>query len=345
MSRPVCYRFGWKHGSDPAVDRRSFVTLIGGAVAWPIAAYAQKVMPVIGYLSPGTAQMYARSRGAFLNGLAEIGYIEGRNIAIEYLWAEGQYDRLSSLADELVRRQVAVIVTGGSTPAALAARAATETIPIVFVLGSDPVQFGLVKTLSRPGGNVTGVTNLDIELITKTFELLHDLVPAATTIGVLVNPNNSVYEAQTREARIAATNLKVHLLILNVTGQSDIETAFANIAERQPGALVVTGDSFFAGTAARDQIITLAAHHAVPTIYPFRVFAESGGLMAYGTNTTDAYRLAGVYAGRILNGENPADLPVQQPSKIELYINLKTAQALGLAVPQTLLARADEVIE
>jgi putative ABC transport system substrate-binding protein len=326
--------------------RREFMTLLGGAAAWPLAARGQQpAVPVVGCLSPGAAEFSPRTHGAFLNALAEIGYVGGRNVAIEYRWAEGQYDRLSRLAGELVRRQVAVLVTAGGTPTALAAKAATDTIPIVFILGSDPVQFGLVKALSRPGGNVTGVTVLDIELITKAFGLLHELVPTTTTIGVLVNPNNITYEAQTSEARIAASNLGVHLLILNVSSQSEIETAFSRLVEQRVGALLVTGDTFFSNTAARDEIIALAAHHGVPAVYPFPLFAEAGGLMSYGTNTVDAFRLAGLYAGRVLKGENPADLPVQQATKIEFYINLKTAKALGLDLPGSILARADEVIE
>ena len=328
------------------MTRRDFMTLLGGAaVGWPLVAHAQQpAIPLVGYLGPGTFESARSFRASFLDGLAETGYVEGRNVAIEYRWAEGQYDRLPSLAGELVRHQAAVIVTGGATPTALAAKAATETIPIVFVLGSDPVQFGLVKSLARPGGNVTGVTVLDVELIPKAFELLHELVPATTTIGVLVNPNNLLIEAQTTGSQIAARNLGVHLLVLNASNQSEIETAFTTLVEQRAGALLVTGEPLFFG-AARDQLIALAARHAVPTVYQFRQLTAAGGLMSYGTSLADAQRISGVYAGRILRGEKPADLPVQQSTRVELSINLKTAEALGLTVPPSLLARADEVIE
>jgi putative ABC transport system substrate-binding protein len=323
--------------------RREFITLLGSATAWPLTARAQQpAIPVVGYLSPGTLVSANPFRAAFLDGLMETGYVEGRNVAIEYLWAEGQYDRLLSLAGELVRRQVSVIVTAGATPTALAAKAATETIPIVFVLGSDPVQFGLVKSLARPGGNVTGVTVLDVDLIAKAFEMLHELVPAATTIGVLVNPNNLTVEAQKRGSQIAARNLGVHLLVLNARSQSEIGAAFTTLVEQRVGALLVTGEPFFFG-AARDQLITLAALHAVPTVY--QNLTAPDGLMSYGTSLADAYRLSGVYTGRILRGEKPGDLPVQQSTRVELAINLKTAKALGLTVPTSILVRADKVIE
>jgi putative ABC transport system substrate-binding protein len=323
--------------------RREFITLLGSATAWPLTARAQQpAIPVVGYLSPGTLVSANPFRAAFLDGLMETGYVEGRNVAIEYLWAEGQYDRLLSLAGELVRRQVSVIVTAGATPTALAAKAATETIPIVFVLGSDPVQFGLVKSLARPGGNVTGVTVLDVDLIAKAFEMLHELVPAATTIGVLVNPNNLTVEAQKRGSQIAARNLGVHLLVLNARSQSEIDAAFTTLVEQRVGALLVTGEPFFFG-AARDQLITLAALHAVPTVYQYLTAPD--GLMSYGTSLADAYRLSGVYTGRILRGEKPGDLPVQQSTRVELAINLKTAKALGLTVPTSILVRADKVIE
>jgi putative ABC transport system substrate-binding protein len=320
------------------------IAALGGAtVAWPLAARAQQpTMPVIGYLGPGALESARPFRAAFLDGLVETGYVEGRNVAIEYRWAEDQYDRLPELAGELVRRQVAVIVTAGATPTALAAKAWTETIPIVFVLGSDPVQFGLVNSLGRPGGNVTGVTVLDVELIAKGFELLHELVPAATTIGVLVNPNNLTIEAQTRGAKIAARILGVHLLVLNASSQSEIEMAFTTLVEQRAGALLVSGEPLFFGTA-RDQLVALAARHAVPTIYQYMTAAD--GLMSYGSRLADAFHIAGVYSGRILRGEKPADLPVQQSTRVELAINLKTAKTLGLTIPTSLLARADEVIE
>jgi putative ABC transport system substrate-binding protein len=323
--------------------RREVMLLIGGATiaARPLRAQ-QSAIPLVGYLGPGAPEPGRPLRAAFFDGLAETGYVDGRNVAIEYRFAEGQYDRLPRLAGELVRSQVAIVVTN-STPAALAAKAATETIPIVFVLGSDPVQVGLVKSLARPGGNVTGVTVLDGELIAKAFELLHELVPAATTIGVLVNPNNLLIEAQTRESQIAARALGVHLLVLNASSQSEIETAFTKLVEQRAGALLVSGEAFF--VTARDQLVALAARHAVPTLYQFREVTAAGGLMSYGTSLADAHRLVGVYSGRILRGEKPADLPVQQSTRVELVINLKTAEALGLTVPPSILARADEVIE
>jgi putative tryptophan/tyrosine transport system substrate-binding protein len=327
------------------MHRRRFIALLGGAIALPCVAAAQhKAMPVIGYLNPTSPGVAAPATAAFRQGLSEAGYVEGRNVAIEYRWADGKYDRLPSLAGELVSRQVAVIVTGGATPTALAAKAATGTIPIVFVLGSDPVQFDLVKSLARPGGNVTGVTVLDVELIPKAFELLHELVPTAATIAVLVNPNNLLVETQTGGSQIAAHNLGVHLLVLNASSQSEIDTAFTTLVEQRAGALLVTGEPLFFGTA-RDQLIALAARHAVPTIYQFRQLAEAGGLMSYGTSLADAQRISGVYAGRILRGERPADLPVQQSTKVELVINLKTTHALGLTAPPSVLARADEVME
>jgi putative ABC transport system substrate-binding protein len=265
-------------------------------------------------------------------------------VAIEYRWAEDQYDRLPELAGELVRRHVAVIVTGGATPTALAAKAATKTIPIVFVLGSDPVQFGLVNSLGRPGGNVTGVTVLDVELIAKGFELLHQLVPAATTLGVLVNPNNLAIDAQTRGSQIAASSLGVHLLVLKASNQSEVETAFTTLVEQRAGGLLVSGEPLFFGTA-RDQLVALAARHAVPTVYQYPQLTAAGGLMGYGTRLADAFHIGGVYSGRILRGEKPADLPVQLSTRVELAINLKTAKALGLTISTSLLARADEVIE
>src|SRR5215469_321971 len=327
------------------MHRRRFIALLGGAIMLPcVAAAQQQAMPVIGYLNPTSPDVAAPATAAFRQGLREAGYVDGQNVTIEYRWAEGKYDRLPSLAGELVSRKVAVIVTAGATPTALAAKAATETIPIIFVLGSDPVRYGLVKSLARPGGNVTGVTVLDVELVPKAFELLHELVPAATTIAVLVNPNNLLIDAQARGSQIAARNLGVHLVVLNASSQGEIEPAFTTLAEQRVGALLVTGDPLFFG-AARDQLIALAARHAVPTIYQFRQLTEAGGLMSYGTSLADAQRISGVYAGRILRGERPADLPVQQSTKVELVVNLKTAHALSLTVPPLILARADEVIE
>jgi putative tryptophan/tyrosine transport system substrate-binding protein len=327
------------------MQRRQFINAItASAVVWPLSALAQQLTPVIGFLDPTSPDMQSDRLRALRQGLKETGFVEGENVAIQYRWAEGQYDRLPVLAADLVRHPVAVIVTGGGTPTALAAKSATETIPIVFVLGSNPVQFGLVKSLARPGGNATGVTVLDVELIAKGFELLHELVPAATTIGVLVNPSNLLIEAQTSGAQIAARNLGVRLLILNARSQSEIETTFTTLVDQRVSALLVTGEPLFLGTA-KQQLIGLAAHYAVPTVYQYPQFTAAGGLMGYGTSLADAYQISGAYVGRILMGAKPADLPVQLSTKVELAINLKTARALGLTIPPTLLARADEVIE
>jgi len=327
------------------VRRRDLLALLSSTAALsPLLGRAQqKPMPVIGWLSPGSASARP-TRLSFLDGLAETGYVEGTNVTIEYRWAEGQYNRLPGLAADLVRRRVALIITAGATPTALAAKEATETIPIVFVLGSDPVQFGLVRSLARPGGNLTGVTVIDIELIGKAFELLHELIPNAKRVGVLVNPNNLLIDAQTKASRIAAHDLDVDLLILNASNQSEIDLAFTALLEQRAGGLLVTGEPFFFGLV-RDQLIALAARHAIPTIYMYRLFPAAGGLMSYGTSLADGYRIAGIYAGRILRGERPENLPVQQSTRVELTVNLKTAKQLGLSVPQSILARADEVIE
>jgi putative ABC transport system substrate-binding protein len=325
--------------------RRDFIVLMGGAASsplWPRAARAQQRMPVVGYL--GTASLEAEREfvAAFHRGLAETGYVEGRNVAVEYRWAESRNDRLPALAAELVRRQVAVIMTG-STPGALAAKAATQTIPIVFGVGSNPVEIGLVASLNRPGGNLTGVSQLNVDLGAKRLELLHELVPAATQIAVLVNPTNPAGEALLKEAQVAARVLGVRLSALNASSESEIEGAFAMLVGQRAGALLMQGDPVF--IAQRDRIVALAARHAVPAIYQFREFAAAGGLMSYGASITDSYRLAGVYTGRILKGDKPADLPVQQATRFEMVFNLKTAKALGLTVPTSTLLRADEVIE
>jgi len=326
------------------LGRREFIALLGSTAAWPLPVRAQQLRPVIGFLIPTSSDMQSNRLRALREGLKETGFVEGENLAIEYRWAEGQYDRLPGLAAELVSHPVAVIVTVGGTPTALAAKSATETIPIVFVLGSDPVQIGLVKSLARPSGNVTGVTVLDVELIAKGFELLHELIPGATRIGVLVNPKNLLVGAQTRVAQVAARNLGVHLLMVNASSESEIETAFTTLVDQQASALLVTGDTLFHGTV--DKLLSgLAARHAVPTACQYPQFTAAGGLMGYGASLADAFRIGGGYVGRILKGAKPADLPVQQVSKIELAINLKTARALGLSVPPSLLARADEVIE
>ena len=324
--------------------RRQFIALFGGAATWPLAARAQQpVMPVIGFLSAGTSEMARDYVAAFHRSLADGGFVEGRNVGIEYRWIEGQNDRLPALAADLVRRQVAVIVAA-STPAALAAKAATQTIPIAFIVGTDPVGIGLVASLAHPGGNITGVTNLNVELFKKCFELMHSLMPPASTIAVLVNPAN-VAQTATEKATVqdAARALGARVVILNASSPSEIESVFEVLIGQRAGALVVSGEIFFLNQ--RDRLVELAARHAVPTIYAYREFPVAGGLMSYGADFEEPYRLVGVYAGRILKGEKPANLPVQQATKVELVINLKTAKALGLNIPNTLIGRADEVIE
>ena len=319
--------------------------LLGGAITAGRALRAQQPMPVIGYLSIGSPESdnIPPRLTAFRQGLNETGYVEGRNVAIEYLWAQGQYDRLPALATDLVRRQVTVIFAVGGTPPALAARAATSTIPIVFNLGIDPVQSGLVASLNRPGGNITGVVNFTTELAAKRLDLLHELVPKATVAALLVNPTNPVNDPETRSAEDAARTLRMQVHVLRASTPIEIDAAFGALVELRAGLLVVSGDPVL--TNRLDQIVALAAGHAVPAIYLWREFAAAGGLMSYGSNLADNYRQAGVYTGKILNGAKPADLPVQQIVKLELIINLKTARTLGLTVPLTLLGRADEVIE
>jgi putative tryptophan/tyrosine transport system substrate-binding protein len=301
-------------------------------------------MPVIGFLGSASPDAWAGRLLAFRQGLSEIGYVDGKNVAIEYRWAEGQNDRLPAMAADLVRRQVAVIATPGSTPAALAAQAATTTIPIVFSIGGDPVQFGLVASLNRPGGNLTGGTFLSIEVGPKRLELLHELVPMATVVGLLVNPTNpNLAEPTTKNLRAAAHTLGLQLHILNASTDRDFDTVFATLIQLQLGALVIGADPFF--SSRLEQLAALTVRHAVPTVYQSREFTAAGGLMSYGASFTDTFRTAGVYTGRILKGDKPADLPVQQVVKVELILNLKTAKALGLTVPISLLGRADEVIE
>jgi putative ABC transport system substrate-binding protein len=327
--------------------RRDLIALIaGGAATLPLAARAEQPMPVIGWFSAGSAEsdnIPARLI-AFRRGLGEAGYVEGENVAIEYRWAESQYNRAPDLVADLVRRQVSVIFAVGSSPMAFAAKAATTTIPIVFNLGGDPVQLGLVASLNRPGGNVTGVAELATELAGKRLDLLHELVPTAAVVALLVNPTNAANrELETSSLRDVANSLGLQLHVLSASSASEIDAAFATLAELRVGALVVSVDHLF--TSQRTQIVALAARHAVPAIYGWREYPAIGGLMSYGTNLADSYRLAGVYVAKILKGTQPADLPVEQAVKLDLVINLKTANALGLKAPLSLLGRADEVIE
>jgi len=326
------------------MKRREFITLLGGAVAWPVPARAQQpALPVIGLLDGGSADQFANLVGAFRQGLKETGYIEGQNIAIEYRWADGQNDKLPTLAADLVRRQVAVI-SALTTPAALAAKAATTTIPIVFFVAGDPVELGLVASLNRPSGNLTGTTTLTLEVGPKRLELLHEMVPTATVIALLVNPTSpNLAEAQARDLRTAARTLGLQVHVLQASTDNDFDTVFANLAQLRAGGFVISSDSFFFSRS--EQLAALAARHAVPAIYPFREHAAAGGLISYGASLEDSHRLAGIYAGRILKGEKPANLPIQQSTRFELVINIKTAKALGINVPLHLQQIADEVIE
>jgi putative ABC transport system substrate-binding protein len=323
--------------------RREFVTLLGGAAAsWPLAARAQTAArPVIGFLNGASPGGYAAMVAAFADGLKEAGYVDGQNVAIEYHWAEGHYDRLPALAADLVQRQVSVIAAT-STPANLVAKAATRTIPIVFTSAGDPVQVGLVASLSRPGGNVTGVTQLSVEVTSKRLELLHELVPAATRVALLVNPSNPNAETVTKDVRAAAATLGLELSVLRASAEAEFEDAFAALQPRA-GVLVIGTDALFNSRAER--LASLTIRHAVPAIYQYGEFTAAGGLMSYGGSIRDTYRLAGGYTGRILKGAKPAELPVLRSTKVELIINLQAAKALGLAVPTPLLARADQVIE
>jgi putative ABC transport system substrate-binding protein len=325
------------------VKRREFITLLGGAgAAWPVAVQAQQLpMPVIGFLGPVSPAPYATYVSAFQRGLKETGYMEGQNVAIEYRWTENQNDRLPALAAELVRRHVTVITTLAT--GAMAAKAATTTIPIVFLIGEEPVALGLVASLARPGGNSTGINLISGELTAKRMELLREIVPRAARAFVLVNPTGPNAETTMRDVRSAARTMHLDIQVINAGSSHEISAAFDIFARERPDLLFVDIDPFF--TSRRDQLVTLATRHAIPTAYAVREFAEIGGLMSYGASLTDAYRQLGVYTGRILNGEKPADMPVIQPTKFELVINLKAAKALGLDVPPTLLVAADEVIE
>ena len=326
--------------------RRDFIRFIAGsAAAWPLAARAQQpTMPVIGFVHLTSLETNRENLADFRLGLKDTGYNENKNVTIEYRWAQGRNDQLATLVDELVRRPVSVIVALESTNSALAAKAATQTIPVVFMQSADPIQIGLVKSLNQPGGNLTGINLLLAETAGKRLELLLELVPAAKTVAHLGNPSNPVYaEADASEAQVAARAHGVRLLIVNASRPSEIETAFAELVQRQADALHVSADGFL--LTHLDQIVALAARHSVPTVYAFRQAITLGGLMSYGTDFPHAWRQAGVYTGRILKGEKPADLPVQQVTKMELIINLRTAKTLGITVPKTLIGRADEVIE
>jgi putative tryptophan/tyrosine transport system substrate-binding protein len=323
------------------MKRRQVIVGIAAAATWPLAARAQQAVPIVGVLNATSSVGYARELVAFRQGLNEGGYVEGRNVAIEYRSADGQYEQLPALAADLVRRRVTVIAAFAA-PSALAAKAATSTIPIVFEVGVDPAEMGLMTSLSRPGGNLTGVANLNVELGLKKLELLHELVPAATVIGLLVNPANPNNEIRSKDMEAAARTLGVEVDVLRASTEREIDNVFASVVQARVGALVINPDPFF--TSRMEQLVALTVRYALPTISN-REFAAAGGLTGFGVSLADAYRLAGIYTGRVLAGAKPADLPVQQSSRVELVINLKTAKALGLTIPETLLATADEVIQ
>jgi len=326
--------------------RRDFIKAVfGSAAVWPLAAHAQRpAMPVVGFLSNASADLYVARLDAFRRGLKEAGYVESQNVAIEYRWADGKNDRLPALAADLVRRGVNVLVAGGGTPTAVAAKTATVTVPIVFAVAVDPVKAGLVESMTRPGGNLTGVVNLAVQVAPKRLELLRELVPKATTIATLVNPANpALVEPYLETLQPVARSLGVQLHVLNASTDRDLETVFASLAQLRAGGLLIMPDVFF--TTRAEQLAALSLRHAVPSIYEYRPFAAAGGLVSYGPDEAEYYRLVGIYAGKILKGEKPVNLPVVQSSKVEMIINLKTAKALGINVPQPLAGRADEVIE
>jgi putative tryptophan/tyrosine transport system substrate-binding protein len=324
--------------------RREFITFIGGAAAWPLTARAQQsAMPVLGFVNIASAKNFARPLSAFLKGLGETGYVDGQNVVIEYRWAEGGNDRLPSLVADLIQRNVKVIAAT-STPAAIVAKAATTTIPIVFTTADDPVRLGLVTSLNRPGGNVTGATQATVEVAPKQLQLLHELVPTARVLALLVNPANpTLADSNTKALQAAASTLGLDLHVLSASTEGEFDGVFTKVIQWRAGGLVIGSDPFF--TSRIEQLAALAVHHAMPAVYHWREFAVAGGLVSYGAAVTEVYRLAGTYTGRILKGDKPADLPVQQVTKVELHINQKTAKALGLTVPQALLSRADDVIE
>jgi putative tryptophan/tyrosine transport system substrate-binding protein len=326
------------------VRRREFIALLGGVAAWPLAARAQhSAMPVIGFLNPGSSEPYANLVAAFRRGLKETGYVEGQNVSIEYRWADGQYDRLSAMAEDLVSRRVTVIAATGGMFSGLAAKKATSTIPIVVIGTGDPVALGLVASLNRPGGNVTGVAMLGIELLAKRLELLRELVPDVLMIGVLVNPANPAAKVEVSNVEEAARSLGRQIVILNATNEGELNSAFASLIQQQIAALLIADDTFFINQCNR--LAALTVRYAIAAIHHVREFAAAGGLMSYGTNFANAYRQMGIYVGRILKGAMPADLPVEQSTRFDLIINLTTAKALGLTIPDKLLAFADEVIE
>jgi putative ABC transport system substrate-binding protein len=326
------------------LERRSFITLLGGLATWPFAVRAQQpAIPIIGFFGSATPDGYAAYVAAFRRGLGETGYVEGRNAAIEFRWAEGEYDRMPALVTALLQRQATVITVTGSTAAVQAAKAATQTIPIVFAIGADPVKFGLVASINRPGGNVTGVSFLSNLLVAKQLELLHELVPAAAIVGILVNPNNPNAESDTNNARLAADTVGRKLVVVSAHTGDDVVAAFAVLTQERANVLLVSPDPLFIGR--RDDLVALATRYALPTMYNSREYVSVGGLVSYGPDLAEVHRQIGAYVGRILKGEKPSDLPVMQPTKFELIINSKTANALGLTVPDKLLALADEVID